>query len=426
MLNIGDALTRVMTGAAPLGSERVPLEVAHERRLATGLLARMDSPPFANSAMDGYALRSSDLTAAAPDAPVWLPVVGESSAGITSVPECAPGGAVRIFTGAPLPLGADCVVIQENVTREGQRAAFRAPAATGQNVRQQGEDVAVGQPLLAAGARLRAGELGLLASQGIGVVDVVRRPRVGILSSGDELRRLDEPERPGSIVNSNAYMLEALVRDAGGIPDVRPLAADRLDALTESVEAALEANDVVLSTGGVSVGDHDLMRDAFVAAGVEMGFWKVAIKPGKPLAFGRRPDGRAVIGLPGNPVSAFVTYEVLVRPLLQVLGGHKAPYRAHLRATLQTTVKRTRDRDELLRGQLVADPSSPSAFACVPVARRGSGALPSLAGVDVLLLVPMGDGELAAGSTIDCLPLFDAPTVAQSPFVAAIQAPGKI
>jgi molybdopterin molybdotransferase len=323
---------------------------------------------------------------------------------------------VRIFTGAPLPAGADTVVMQEVVERDGARAAFRSAVTLGQNVRQRGEDVAAGHALLGRGATLRAGELGLLASQGIGRVDVTRRPRVGIISGGDELRRLDDPDRPGSIVNSNAYMLEALVREAGCVPDVRPIAPDHLPTLTACLRDALDANDLVISTGGVSVGDHDLMRDAFVGAGVGMDFWKVAVKPGKPFAFGRRADGRAVVGLPGNPVSAFATFQALVHPLLRALGGDPTPFRRHVRARLSCAVRQSRGRDELLRARLVDDPESASGLGCIPVARRGSGALPALAGVDVLALVPMGEAELPVGTLVECLPLFDVPGSATSAF----------
>jgi molybdopterin molybdotransferase len=300
MLTIGEAIAGVMRDVAPLERETVPLPASFGRVLAEDVAARMDSPPFANSAMDGYAVRAEDLTEALTEVPVRLPVMGESSAGGAQVPVCPAGVAVRIFTGAALPQGADAVVLQEDVTREGDLARFTEAAKPGQNVRQQGEDARAGDPLLRRGGRVTAGELGLLASQGIAEVAVVRRPRVAVLSSGDELRRIDDPERPGSIINSNAYMLEAMLRDVGAIPEVLPIVRDDLGALTAALTAALQDNDLVITSGGVSVGDHDLMRPAFAAAGVEMAFWKVAIKPGKPFAYGRRPDGKRVVGLPGT------------------------------------------------------------------------------------------------------------------------------
>ena len=415
MLTIGEAIAGVLRDVAPLEAETVPLPVAFGRVLAEDVAARMDSPPFANSAMDGYAVRAEDLTEALTEAPVRLPVMGESSAGGTQRPVCPAGAAVRIFTGAALPHGADAVVL----TREGDLACFTEAAKPGENVRQQGEDARVGDPLLRRGGRVTAGEIGLLASQGIAEVAVVRRPRVAVLSSGDELRRIDDPERPGSIINSNAYMLEAMLRDVGAIPEVLPIVRDDLGALTVALTAALRDNDLVITSGGVSVGDHDLMRPAFEAAGVEMAFWKVAIKPGKPFAFGRRPDGKRVLGLPGNPVSAFVTFEVLVRPLLRALLGDATPHRGLLRATLASTVKQTRGRDELLRGRLVHDASCAPGVAFVPVPRRGSGALPALAGVDVLALIPAGTGDVPAGTSVDFLPLFDGPGRGTSPFGTA-------
>ena len=414
MLSIPEALEHVMAHARALAAEDTPLTEALGRTLAADVLTREDSPPFSNSAMDGYALRAADLDAASPESPVRLPVVGESSAGAVAPPICAPGTTVRIFTGAPIPAGADTVVMQENVQRSGGEARFDASVALGKNVRVRGEDARVGDVLLRAGVTLRAGDVGLLASQGVATLPLVRSPRVAIVSSGDELRTLDEPERPGSIINSNAYMLAAQVRAAGCVPVVKPIVRDSLPALIETLQQTLRECDAVVTSGGVSVGDHDLMRAAFEEVGVDMGFWKVAIKPGKPFAFGRHADGKPVIGLPGNPVSALVTFEVLVRPLLRAMAGDRAPYRGLFQATLGAELRHGLGRTEFVRAQVAYDAAGGAV--CVPVPRRGSGALPALASVDALILFAADREFIESDETVYYLPLHDAPGRSTSPY----------
>ena len=410
-LRIPEALRALLTEVHPLAPHSLPLPESEGRFLATDAVARVASPPFTNSAMDGYALRAADVAHASDGSPVRLPVASESRAG-TDVPlPCNPGEVVRILTGAPLPTGADSVELQENtdgVVSVGATATFRRPVIAGKNIRFEGEDAAVGDVLLAAGARLRPPDIGLLASQGYARVDVHRAPRVAILSTGDELRDLDAPLRPGTIVNSNAYMLEALVRSCGGIPTRLPIAKDDLTHLIGVVRDALDTHDVLLSTGGVSVGDHDHMRAAFEGAGAPVRFWKVAIKPGKPLAVGARPDGRLALGLPGNPVSAMVIFHVFVAPVLRALAGDRTPVLPLIPVRLTQRVSHRVGRTEMLRARLSLGDGQLHA---TPVTRRGSGALPSLASIDALVALPAETEALEEGAIASALVLGDGPRI---------------
>jgi molybdopterin molybdotransferase len=403
MKRIHEALEVMMPAFVPLGAERLPLHDALGRFTASDVLVREDSPPFDNSAMDGYAVRAGE---AAP-----LSVVGESRAGGLTPLALAPGTAMRIFTGARMPPGADAVVMQEEVKVEDGQLRFARAPQVGEQVRARGSDAAQGSVLLAAHSLLGAGELGMLAAQGYAAVSVFRRPRVAILGTGDELRDVDEPTRPGSIINSNAYALAAQVREAGGEPVVLPNVGDELEATVRALEAGLGC-DLVLTCGGVSVGAYDLVKQAFARVGIEADFWKVNIKPGKPLTFGRR--GRTpVVGLPGNPVSAMVTFEVLVRPGLRRLLGDPRPFRVRHEARLAVDHRHEAGRVELARatvelrgGQLFA----------TPLRLQGSGSLPSMVGVDALVVLDEAREAFTAGERLPTLLLRDATGSAASPF----------
>lgn len=386
----------MMPSFTPLPPERVTLDAALGRHLATDILAREDAPPFDNSAMDGWAIRAADLAGASAQQPVTLPARGESRAGGEPPPPHAPGTATRIFTGAPMPEGADTVVAQEDTERRGDDVAFFLAPEARRHVRARAADIRAGEPLLAVGHRIEAGTIALLASQGLGGVDVHRRPRVAILSTGDELRDVGDPAAPGTIVNSNAPMLAALVRLAGGVPRLVPRCGDELGAVVAALEGALQ-DDVVITTGGVSVGDYDVVRDAFERVGVDMSFWKIAIKPGKPVAFGRH-GGTPVVGLPGNPVSAFVTFFVFVRPGLRRMLGDPAPFPAPLRVPLAEPYEHKPGRTELVRARLTEDGARLHS-------RQGSGAIPSLAWADALVVIPAEARRLEAGDSVVALPL---------------------
>ncbi len=398
MRSIEEASHEILEAFAPVGEERVALLDAVGRHLSRSVLARADSPSFDNSAMDGYALRAADVAAASEESPVALPVEGESRAGGEPPSPLRAGTAMRIFTGAMMPEQADAVVLQEDTSREGAVVHVRVAPKPHANVRRRGSDLSQGELALSAGALLGAGEIALLASQDVASVHVFRRPRVAIVSTGDELRDIGEPARPGSIVNSNAYALCAQVLEAGAEPWVLPSVPDLRDEARAAFTTALRA-DVVVISGGVSVGDYDVVRDALADAGIELAFWKVKMKPGKPVSFARH--GRVpVLGLPGNPVSAWVTFELFVRPGLRKMLGDPSPERRRVRVTLAEAHRHATGRTEFARARLsYADGSAVAHLA----SRQGSGSLPALAGVDALVVLPEDQEHFAAGATLDAL-----------------------
>ena len=316
MLAVEEARARIAGRVKTLGTEVAPIAGAHGRVLATAAVARRSLPPRDNSAMDGFAIVAADV-------PATLPIAAESAAGVDPVPPHTAGTATRIMTGAPMPAGADTVVIREDVVEaaDGSSARFDEAASAGDNIRRAGEDIAAGAVAIEAGTRLGAPEIGLLAALGYPTPEVFRRPRVAILSTGDELIDVTEDPPPGRIINSNAYALAAAVRDAGGIPFIAGIVGDREPEVVDALAAVLRDTDVLLTSGGVSVGKYDFVKPALAANGVETDFWKVAVKPGKPLVFGVAPGGALVFGLPGNPVSSLVSFELFVRPALLAMGG---------------------------------------------------------------------------------------------------------
>jgi molybdopterin molybdotransferase len=398
MKSVAEASAEILRAFQPLGSERLSLLAALGRFSAEPYLARHDLPDFDNSAMDGYALRAADTREARAGSPLRLLVAGESRAGGQTPPALTPGTAQRIFTGAPLPAGADAVELQENVVREGDDVLLEKALVAHANVRRQGSDVERGALLLAAHTELLAGEIALLASQEYAAVSVFRRPRVAILCTGDELREIGEPPRPGSIINSNGYALAAQVLLAGAEPWLLPVARDTRADVARSVREALCADVLVLS-GGVSVGDYDVVRAGLEDAGVALSFWKVRMKPGKPVSFathGRIP----VLGLPGNPVSAWVTFELFVRPGLRKMLGDPAPERPRLPVQLAGDLTRKPGRAEFARARLVR---TEHGFVAELLARQGSGSLPSMVGVDALLEIAPECETLPRGATLSAL-----------------------
>jgi molybdopterin molybdotransferase len=392
---IGQAQREMVPCFEPLGCERVALLAAHNRVLCEAIHAERDLPRFDNSAMDGFALRHADLQPGRA-----LRLHGEARAG-GPLPEPLPAGAaMRIFTGAPLPAGADTVAIQENAQRDGDGVRFEPLPSPGANVRAQGSDLRCGSLALAAGTAVGAGEIGLLAALGHHALSVYRAPQVAILSVGDELREIGFDREPATIVNSNAYALAAQLRELGCVPWLLPIAPDRLDAISATLAQALRA-DVVLSSGGVSVGEYDLMASAFERAGVKQRFAKVAIKPGKPLWFGQH--GRVpVVGLPGNPVSALVTFELFVRPALRHMLGFSAAYSSPIEVRLEHAYRHATGRVELARAALL-----PSAGDGRPQARlhalQGSGSLPSMLAVEALVVLDANIESFAAGAIAPAL-----------------------
>ncbi len=413
MRSIAEALASMLPAFVPLGEEELHLLQASGRYVSQEVRARFDSPPFDNSAMDGYAVRASDVEAAGPGHAVELPVRGESRAGVPLAGPLEPAAACRIFTGAPMPPGADAVVIQEDSERVGDRVLIREASPIAKHVRAKGSDVSRGAALLHSGDRLGPGEIGLLASQNIDRVQVYRRPEVALLSTGDELRALGEDLGPGAIVNSNVYVLTEMLRALGVIPVPLPAAPDSLPEIEAALRKALEY-DVVITMGGVSVGAYDFVHEAFVNVGIEPGFWKVRIKPGKPLAFAQF-EGKPVIGLPGNPISAMVTFEILVAPCLRKMLGDPRPHPQPVLARLRDSYRRRPGRVEIARAVATREGNE------IVVAlhdRQGSGSLPSFVGVNALVLLPSDKAELAAGERVEAILWGSGLTSERSPFEA--------
>lgn len=406
MKRVDEAAAEILAAFSPIGEERVALLAALGRFTSQELRAVYDSPSFDNSAMDGYAVRAGEVTGASRTAPVALPVRDESRAGGTVPPSLAPGSAMRIFTGAMLPEGADAVVLQEDTTRDGDRVLIQEAPRVGENVRRRASDLRAGTTMLPRQTALDAGALGLLASQDIAAVSVYRRPRVAILGTGDELRDIGEPARPGSIVNSNAYALAAQVVEAGGEPWVLPAAGDRLEEARAALRAGLVA-DVLVMSGGVSVGDYDIVRAALEAEGVPIDFWKIRMKPGKPVAFAKH--GRVpVLGLPGNPVSSWVTFELFVRPGLRKMLGDPAPQRSRVTVRLAAPLTRTPGRTEFARARL--ERGEGDTLLARLAARQGSGALPALVGVDALVVLPAEREAIGTSEPVEAILLGRVPS----------------
>jgi molybdopterin molybdotransferase len=318
MLEFEEALARVLAAVPATTSEYVSLSESAGRVLAEQVRSPIDLPVFDNSAMDGYGLRAADVASAKPDSPARLRLAGRIAAGEVFTGKVTAGTCVRLFTGSPLPAGADAVVMQEDTRVEPGapgEVLILAPAVPGENVRSRGGDVKRGSTIVSAGEFLTAGRIGLLAAAGMTGVRVGRQPTVGLLATGSELQEAGQPLAPGHIYEGNRLALAALTGRAGAVPRTFPLVTDELAATSRALEEACNQCDAVVTTGGVSVGEMDFIRRAFEQTGGELEFWKVAIKPGRPFAFGRR-RGALLFGLPGNPVSALVTFLLLVRPAL--------------------------------------------------------------------------------------------------------------
>ena len=389
LLSIEAALARVLEHTRRLPDEDVAVADAAGRVLAVDAVARVDLPPFPSSAMDGYAVRAVDTPGA-------LAVVGQSAAGHPADVALAPGQAVAISTGAVVPEGADAVVpVERTHGRDGSVDVEQVEH--GENVRPRGGDAAAGDAVARAGTTCGPAQLGALAAAGLDAVRCARRPRVAVLATGSELRRPGEALGPGEIYESNTVMLAAQLRRAGAVAEVHGAVADDADATRTALELGLEA-DVLLTSGGVSVGEHDLVRGLLAELGVAEVFWRVAVKPGKPVAFSTR-GSTLVFGLPGNPVSSFVGFELFVRPALAALQGATDPRPAFLPGRLGVSLARNPARDELVRARIDHDGLA------LPVRGQESHMIARAAQANALVLVPRGDGELAAGTTVSWLPL---------------------
>jgi molybdopterin molybdotransferase len=396
MLTVAEARKTILGSAQSLpAAVWVSLLDARGAVLARDVVAHCNVPPCDNSAMDGYAVCTADLAAER----LGLVVDGVAYAG--SAPTAlSRGTAQRIFTGAPVPVGADAIVMQENVRREHDRIFCKnsVTISVGEHIRRAGEDIRRGDTLFARGHKLRAQDIGLLASVGCAQVEVFRKLRVGLFCTGDELREPGEALLPGQIYNSNRYLLTAMLQDIGCEVIDAGIVADTLDATIDALQSVAKKSDVVLGTGGVSVGDADFVKAAVLALG-QLDVWKIAVKPGKPLAFGSVCE-KVFFGLPGNPVSAFVTFWLFVRPFLHIAQGGTVKELPQLSVQAGFDWPHAGTREEYLRVRLVREENTP--LRAMSYHHQGSGVLSSVCWADALLCVPIGK-VFRKGDAVDCL-----------------------
>ncbi|WP_417600335.1 gephyrin-like molybdotransferase Glp [Pararhodobacter oceanensis] len=390
MISVDDALSRVFTLCTPLDTETVPLADAAGRVLAEPVTAQRDQPPFAGSAMDGYGVKGPVAVGQT------FTVIGEAGAGNAFAGGVADGQALRIFTGAPVPEGVDHVVIQEDVIREGDTITIRPELGAGQNIRPAGGDFRKGD-VISAPRRLRPVDLGLLAAMNIAEVPVFRRPRVALIATGDELIMPGEDPRPDQIVASSVFALKAMVEAEGGEARVLPIARDSVEQLSAVLKLA-RGCDVIVTLGGASVGDHDLVAPVTEALGAERAFYKIAMRPGKPFMAGRLFDA-LMMGLPGNPVSALVCAHLFLLPALRALQGLGSYPAATQSAVLSEPVAANGPRTHYMRA--VLEPGG----RIRPVSSQDSALIGVLAGADALLIRPAGDGARPEGHEVRYLPL---------------------
>jgi len=396
---VADALAAILAGAEPLDEEMVTLEAAYHRVLARDLAARRTQPPQAMSAMDGYAVRAAD----AAQVNARLKVIGEVAAGRPFDRAIGKGEAARIFTGGVIPDGADAVVIQEDTIADGGSITVTEAAATGRHIRPAGVDFREGDLLLTAGSRLTERDLSLAASMNYPELPVRRRPKVALLATGDELVMPGSQPGPGQIVYSNGYALRALARAEGADTVDLGVAADTMEATTAGIRRAREAGaDILVTTGGASVGDHDLVKGALEAEKVAIAFWKIAMRPGKPMMHGRL-GGMRVVGVPGNPVSSYVCTWLFVVPLIRTLSGRKLTHHARETALLGRDLGANDVREDYLRARL--EERDDGTLIAIPVNHQDSSLLANLAAAQALLIRAPFAPAAKAGSPCEILRL---------------------
>jgi molybdopterin molybdotransferase len=403
-LSVGEASAHTLHGIVPLGAERVSLRDCLGRVLAEDVASPVTLPPWDNSSMDGFAVRAADVRGASAEAAVRLRVVETIAAGARTERVVGRGEAIRIMTGAPIPAGADTVIRVEDTASSGDEVEIRDDRDASANVRFAGEDVREGATVLRAGTTISAPHVGVLSAVGCGEPVVHRRPRVAILATGDELVMLDEFEEVRArrrIVSSNSYSLEAAVRAAGGEPVLLGIAPDDPAKLADRLRAA-EGCDLIVTSGGVSVGDFDYTRRVVGELGGSLSLWRVRMRPGAPLGFGRL-FGAPWLGLPGNPVSALVTFELFGRPLLRTLAGSTRPHRRTVPVTLDERVELRAPLTHYLRCVLVEQDDG--TLRARLTGAQSSGMLTSMSSADALLIVPPDPTSVPAGTLLRALPL---------------------
>jgi len=420
MIKVGKALGSVLGSVRVLDSKKVELRASLDKVLAENVYAGSDIPPFPNSAMDGYALIASDTEGVSSTHPRRLRVVEDLKAGYVATRSLDEGEAIRIMTGAPLPQGADAVIMVEDTKkvqslklkvaseREGHKDEFveiLREVKPGENVRWAGEDLRKGALVIEKGKVIGPAEIGLLASLGMDKVETIRVPKIAILATGDELIEVDKALVPGKIRSSNSYTLYGQVLRCGGIPVDLGIVRDAREEIRTKIESGLGC-DMLLTSGGVSVGDYDLVKDVLAELGTEMKFWKVAMKPGKPLAFGLI-RGKPVFGLPGNPVSCMIIFEQFVRPAILKMSGRTRLNRPEVLAVLRENIKKKPGRKHFLRAWVELEDGQYRAKTTGP---QGSGILRSMSLANGLMIIPEDAGEVKAGEKVR-VQLLDQPEI---------------
>jgi molybdopterin molybdotransferase len=399
MVSVEEAWQRIEERIEPLDAERLPLTAAEGFVLAQAVFAPIDLPPFDNSAMDGYALRAGETEAASAERPVRLPVAGEVAAGGWQDTPVAPGTAVKIMTGAPLPPGADAVLMLEDGRLRDGAVEIRAPVDLGKHVRKQGEDVRRGEALLEPGLRLNAQRLALLASAGIPEVLVHRRARVSLLATGSELAAPGAALKPGQIYDSNRITLKTLLRSGGSTCDDLGVVPDDPAAIAQQIQAGL-GKDLLLVSGGVSVGSHDHVKQVLQELGAQTLFWRVAMKPGKPILCARLGP-TWIFGLPGNPISCVVGFLVFIEPLIRRLEGQPRAKPRYAKARLTRELHKKDGRRHFLTARVSA--GADGLLEAVPTEKQGSAMMQALAQANAFVVAPEDCSVMEAGKTVEVL-----------------------
>jgi len=395
MISVEAALEKILSHIQPLGFEKVSLLESQGRVIAEDIYASRDIPPLDNSGMDGYAVRYVDIQQASSSQSVRLEIIEDLPAGSVSKKTLEKGQAIRIMTGAPIPRGADAVVQVEDTTKEDRFAQIFRAVPFGENIRRAGEDVGKGDRVISKGDLIRPAEVGMLASVGRSFVSVFQRPLVAILCTGEELVDVDGRLDEAKIVSSNSYTLAAQVKDSGAIPIQLGIARDRKEDIEEKLRQGIRA-DVLISSAGISVGDYDLVKDVLKDLGMEMVFWKVAMKPGKPLAFGTIA-GKPAFGLPGNPVSSMVSFEQFVRPSLLKMMGHHQLFRPTIEAILKEDIQKEPGRRHYIRALVSFEKDR---YFVTTTGAQGSGILRSMVKANGLVVIPENQEKVRAGEKV--------------------------
>ena len=410
MLSVEEARDTVFARIERLAAERVALLESLGCVLAADVVSDIDVAPFDNSAMDGYAVRAGDTAGASPESPVVLAVVDHIAAGVMPDVTVGPGQAARIMTGAPVPAGADAIVMVEHTEAlekagsTGGTAAILRTATVGDHIRRAAEDVHVGETVLRAGEVVNPASVGLMAALGVARVDVFRRPNVAIVSTGDELVGIEDRPGPGKIRNSNSYSLAAQVLAAGGLPHILGVARDN-EADTRALLGRASDFDLMVTTGGVSMGDFDVVKDVLESMGT-LDFWKVAMRPGAPQTYGTI-GGTPFFGLPGNPTSTMVGFELFVRPSIRKMRGFADLDRPRVTATLAEDIRKKADRRYFLRGVLsrTGSPEGTLAYEARLSGRQSSAMLTAMHRANCLISLPEGLSQVSAGTLVECIRL---------------------